>query len=200
MKPRSVPRHLVRKVDYWRRHIHVARGSVVASSVTIGSYTNINASSFIADCEIGSFVAIGGRLVVHSTNHDTKYANMQESFQRDVICSALPILLPGKGRVTIGSASWIGDSTIILPGGSVGIGAVVGAGSVVTKPLPDFSVSVGNPARVLRMRFSPVVIEYLLRVEWWQWDLNRLRRNRPFFEIDFSQVDDSSLDKISIRK
>src|SRR3954447_26282463 len=52
--------------------------------------------------------------------------------------------------VSIGAGSWIGHGSIVLPGASVGTHVVIGAGSVVTGPIPDFSVAVGNPARVIR--------------------------------------------------
>ena len=50
----------------------------------------------------------------------------------------------------VGSGSWLGHGTVVLPGADIGRHVAVGAGSVVTGPLPDFSVAVGNPARVIR--------------------------------------------------
>ena len=78
---------------------------------------------------------------------------------------------------------------IVLAGGSIGYGAVIGAGSVVTKPIPDFAIAVGNPARVIRYRFPVHCIEFLLRIKWWNWSLDKIRNNKHFFEIDFSGVD-----------
>nr|WP_255122738.1 hypothetical protein [Rhodococcus sp. 14-2470-1b] len=68
----------------------------------------------------------------------------------------------------IGHDCWIGANSIILPGcRSIGIGAVIGAGSIVTKDVPPFAVVAGNPARVIRYRFSHTRIEEIIRSEYW---------------------------------
>ena len=56
--------------------------------------------------------------------------------------------------VTLGHDVWIGHGVVVLPGVRIGSGAAIGAGSIVTKDVPPFAVVVGNPGRVLRMRFS----------------------------------------------
>jgi virginiamycin A acetyltransferase len=93
-----------------------------------------------------------------------------------------------RGEITIGSTSWLGDSVLILPGGEIGIGAVIGAGSVVTRPIPPYAVAVGNPAKVIRMRFPSHCIESLMRISWWDWSVEKIRRNRVFFETDISKL------------
>jgi acetyltransferase-like isoleucine patch superfamily enzyme len=61
---------------------------------------------------------------------------------------------------------WIGHGAIVLPGVSIGTGAAVGAGAVVTKDLPPFAVAVGVPVRVLRFRFAPQIVAPLQRIAW----------------------------------
>ena len=68
----------------------------------------------------------------------------------------------------IGHDVWIGCNSVILAGVKVGIGAVIGAGSVVTKDVPPYAIVVGNPARVLKYRFSPELIDKLLKSKWWE--------------------------------
>ncbi len=75
-----------------------------------------------------------------------------------------------KGALTIGSDVWVGFDALILSGVTVGHGAVVGAGAVVAKDVPPFSIVVGNPGRVAKMRFESDVIDRLLQVRWWDWD------------------------------
>lgn len=65
---------------------------------------------------------------------------------------------------------WIGAKSIILGGVKVGHGVIIGAGSVVTKDVPDYAIIAGVPAVVIRFRFSKDVIEELLRIKWWLLD------------------------------
>ena len=77
----------------------------------------------------------------------------------------------------IGHDVWIGDGTIILPSvTSIGNGAVIGAGSIVTKNVEAYSVVVGNPARKIKMRFTPKVIRDLETSRWWEMDKNALKK------------------------
>ena len=79
-----------------------------------------------------------------------------------------------KGDVVIGNDVWLGLGSIILSGVTVGDGAVVGAGSVVTKDVPSFAIVAGNPARVIRYRFTPEIREALSRIAWWNWPHERV--------------------------
>lgn len=173
-----------RSIDFKRRNVKVAKGSVIAPNVVIGNCTRINNPSYISDCEIGAFCAIGGRLVVRSTNHYTNTINMQDWAQKRIIKSQVKVAGLSKGQVIIGNGVWIGDSVIILPGVNVGNGAVIGAGSVVTRSIPPYAIAVGNPARVIRYRFSEDIIQYIKDIDWWNWSYEDLAKNRAFFEID----------------
>ena len=62
----------------------------------------------------------------------------------------------------------------MLPGVTIGTGAAVGAGAVVTKDVPPFAVAVGNPARLLRFRFEEEIRAALLRIGWWHWPREKL--------------------------
>lgn len=191
----ALVRLVKRLVDFNRRNVKVARGSYIASGVIIGKCTRINNPSYIADCEIGAFCAIGGRLVVRSTNHCTNTINMQDWAQKNVIKSRVKVAGFSKGRVSIGNGVWIGDSVIILPGVSIGNGAVIGAGSVVTRPVPSYAIAVGNPARVLRYRFTEEVIRCIEDIDWWNWSYKKIRENRSFFEIDFAEIEPSTINE-----
>lgn len=188
---RAIPASWRRKIDHLHRGIYVARGSVIEQGAKIGRRTRINATSHIGRCEIGKYCAIGGRLVVRSTNHNTDYPNMQGFAQCHFLHSATSVTGIKKDTVQIGHGVWIGDSVVVLPGGKIGNGAVIGAGSVVTKPIPAFAIAVGNPARVIRMRFSPAVCAALESLAWWDWDEARIVQNRRFFETDLGKMDEN---------
>jgi phosphonate metabolism protein (transferase hexapeptide repeat family) len=71
--------------------------------------------------------------------------------------------------VVIGHDVWIGHNATVMPGVSVGNGAAIGAGAVVTKDVEPYTIVVGVPARPLRLRFRPEIIEGLQRTGWWDW-------------------------------
>jgi acetyltransferase-like isoleucine patch superfamily enzyme len=78
-----------------------------------------------------------------------------------------PHPLKTKGDIVVGNDVWIGYEALILSGVHIGDGAVIGARAVVAKDVPPYSIVVGNPARVIKYRFSPEVIEQLLELKWW---------------------------------
>jgi len=80
-----------------------------------------------------------------------------------------------KGSVTIGHDVWLGCDSIILSGVTIGTGAVVGAGAIVTKDVPPYAIVVGNPARLVRYRFEPEIVEMLLQSNWWDLPADKLR-------------------------
>ena len=85
--------------------------------------------------------------------------------------------LPFKGDTVIGNDVWIGYEAVILPGVTIGDGAIVAATSVVTKDVPPYTVVGGNPAKPLRQRFSEETIAHLLEIAWWNWDIEKITRN-----------------------
>ena len=82
-----------------------------------------------------------------------------------------------KGDVIIGNDVWIGMNVVILSGVKIGDGAVIGAGSVVVKDVPPYAIVAGNPAKLIRMRFDQETIDELLRIKWWNWDIQRIVDN-----------------------
>ena len=82
-----------------------------------------------------------------------------------------------RGDTTIGDDVWIGRDATIMPGVSIGAGAIVAACSVVTKYVPPFAIVAGNPARVIKMRFDDGTITSLLDIAWWDWDAEKITRN-----------------------
>nr|WP_281415630.1 CatB-related O-acetyltransferase [Pelotalea chapellei] len=92
-----------------------------------------------------------------------------------------------RGDVTIGNDVWIGFGSLIVSGVTIGDGAVIGANSVVTKPVPPYAVVAGNPAKIIRYRFSNEIIERLLVIKWWNWNSEDINEGVPFlFNTDIS--------------
>lgn len=87
--------------------------------------------------------------------------------------------------IVIGNDVWIGANVIILPGVSIGDGAVLAAGAVVTKDVLPYSIVGGNPARLIRKRFDEATIEALLSIEWWNWSEDEIQSNiELFYQVD----------------
>jgi len=84
-----------------------------------------------------------------------------------------------RGPTRIGNDVWIGHGATIMSGVTVGNGAIIGARSVVAKDVPPFAVVVGNPARVIRYRFTEAQIEALQQIRWWDWPLERITEQVP---------------------
>ncbi len=82
-----------------------------------------------------------------------------------------------KGDTIIGNDVWIGQNVTILPAVHIGDGAIIGANSVVAKNILPYSVAVGNPCEVKRKRFDEDLIEYLLKIKWWNWDAEKIFKN-----------------------
>lgn len=89
------------------------------------------------------------------------------------------LVFPDRGDTTIGNDVWIGWKATILPGVTIGDGAIVAAGSVVARDVPAYAVVAGNPARVVRMRFTDAEIADLLRIRWWDWDIAEITAAIP---------------------
>jgi acetyltransferase-like isoleucine patch superfamily enzyme len=82
---------------------------------------------------------------------------------------------------TIGSDVWIGTRAMVRGGVNIGHGAVIGAGAVVFEDVPPFAVAAGNPATVIRYRFSRAAIDRMLNIAWWDWPPGRVRANVEWF-------------------
>lgn len=87
-------------------------------------------------------------------------------------------LAQSKGDTTVGHDVWIGRQAVVMPGVSIGSGAIVASSSVVVGDVPPFAVVGGNPARVIRMRFDEKTVAALLEIAWWDWDADKIGRNR----------------------
>lgn len=91
------------------------------------------------------------------------------------------INLPSRDTV-IGHDVWIGHNATIMPGVTIGSGAIIASGAVVTKDVAPYTIVGGNPAQVIRQRFSDEVIADLLAIAWWDWPIDRIEANLTAIE------------------
>ncbi len=86
-------------------------------------------------------------------------------------------IFPNKGDTVIGNDVWIGYKATIMPGVTIGDGAIIAAHSVVIKDVAPYSIVGGNPAKEIKKRFSTEMVEKLLELKWWDWDIEKITRH-----------------------
>jgi len=141
------------------------------------------------DCEIyhahiGAFTSIANGVILGGAMHPMEWVGMSPVFYagRDSVKHKFSEhKLPHPKPVNIGNDVWIGRSAIVLSGVNIGDGAVVGAGSVVTKDVPPYAIVAGNPAKLIRYRFEEGIIEKFNKIKWWEFDDDKLKRLGKYF-------------------
>lgn len=139
----------------------------------IGKYSYIGNNSFVCDTDIGNFTSISTDCYIGGTTHPIEWVStspvfhkweniMKKNFARhdfDIF-----------KRTQIGNDVWIGNRVMIKAGVKIADGAVIGMGSIVTKDVGSYEIWAGNPARLIRKRFDDEIVAKLLKVEWWNWE------------------------------
>ncbi|MDJ0568809.1 MAG: CatB-related O-acetyltransferase [Pleurocapsa sp. MO_192.B19] len=87
---------------------------------------------------------------------------------------------PFKGDTVVGNDVWIGYESVIMPGLTIGDGAIVAAKSVVVNDVPPYCVVGGNPAKIIKRRFNNETIKALLEIAWWNWGIEKISANLEY--------------------
>ena len=170
--------------------------------VELGDYSYVVNDSDIAYAKIGKFTSIAAMTRINPGNHPMDRASQSHfSYRASAYFDGERdedefFAWRRAHQVIIGHDVWIGHAAIVLPGRRIGTGAVIGAGAVVTKDIPAYAVAVGNPARVIRQRFSDNIAAGLQQLAWWDWPHERLRAALPDLR---SLTAEQFLDKFEMR-
>jgi len=130
-----------------------------------------------ATLKIGKFCSIAADVkIILGGNHRYDWIT---TYPLNKIFGVFPKIheIASKGDVIIGNDVWIGNGAIILSGIEIGDGAVIGAGAVVTKNVEPYTIVAGNPAKELKKRFDSNTIQKLREIEWWNWDIEKIKQN-----------------------
>ncbi|MFN4192195.1 MAG: chloramphenicol acetyltransferase [Tabrizicola sp.] len=158
----------------------VGEGSRVLNS-DFGDYAYCDRMADIANTTVGRFANIAAMTRIGPTDHPWTHAAQHHFLYRSSYywddAEDDPEFFAARAarRTVLGADCWIGHGAIVKPAVTLGIGAVVASGAVVTKDVGPFMIVAGCPARPLRSRFSPEVIDRLLALAWWDWPHERLR-------------------------
>jgi virginiamycin A acetyltransferase len=97
---------------------------------------------------------------------------------------------PNKGNIEIGNDVWIGYNATIMAGVKIGDGAIIATNSTVVSDVEPYSIVGGNPAKEIKKRFSPEFIERLLKLQWWNWDIEKITKNvQNLTDLDIDKLE-----------
>ena len=97
---------------------------------------------------------------------------------------------PNKGNIEIGNDVWIGYNATIMAGVKIGDGAIIATNATVVSDVEPYSIVGGNPAREIKKRFSPEIIERLLKLQWWNWDIEKITKNvQNLTDLDIDKLE-----------
>ncbi|MEM6944316.1 MAG: chloramphenicol acetyltransferase [Pseudomonadota bacterium] len=162
------------------RYTELASGTTLLNS-EFGDYSYTSGYADIANASVGKFVNIASFVRIGATDHPMTRASQHHMLYRsaqywdDAEDDAAFFAARRARRTVIGHDVWLGHMAMVKPEVTVGHGAVIGAGAVVTKDVAPYTIVAGNPARVVRARHRPETAERLMALAWWDWDHARLR-------------------------
>lgn len=185
------------KIGYFSSASHCTFGKyntlydhVSLHEVNVGDFTYIANGTHISKTTIGKFCSIGPDCKIGLGKHPVKdFVSTHPIFFSTLNQAQMSFAdrnyFEEFEKIGIGNDVWIGANVIILDGIEIGDGAVVAAGSVITKSVPPYAIVGGVPAKIIRYRFEKDKIEKLLILKWWDMDLAYLRKNfTKFHNID----------------
>jgi len=178
-KEPSIESDCIVKECSFGKYVEIGKSNNISeSSIDDFSYTSENCQIIYSN--IGKFVNIasyvrlnpGQHPIQRVTQHHMLYRKEMFGFGKD---DTSFFDCRREKKVTIGNDVWLGHNVTVMGGVSIGNGAVIGSGAIVTKNIPSFAIAVGNPARVIRYRFTQNIIERLEEICWWNWEYNKIK-------------------------
>lgn len=162
----------------------------------VGCYSYINKRTNIVYSKIGKFCSIAPDchigLGIHTINNLSTSPIFTEKKNATKQTWTNKLTFTPYKEINVGNDVWIGIRTIIMGGVSIGDGAVIAAGSIVTKDVPPYAIVAGIPAKIIKYRFSQEIINILEKIKWWDLPEETLKRNLSLF-----QSNDITIDKLN---
>lgn len=163
-------------------HVQLQRGARVTDTI-IGRFSYVGWESFLNRVVTGAFCSIGPGVLAGLGEHPSDRVTTSPAFystrRQCGATFASTDLFTERRPITIGHDVWLGARVVVRDGVSIGHGAIVAAGAVVTRDVPAYAIVGGTPARLIRMRFPDAQIARLLAIAWWNWPDERLQAAQP---------------------
>ena len=177
------------------RYTHLLPGCKL-HKVQIGKYSRVGFQTKIVNATIGNFTAIGAESVIGLGQHPTDLLTSHSIFYKkgnwgwhddwvkypDGFIESKPI--------KIGNDVWIGRRTMIMDGVTIGDGAIIAGGAVVTKDVPPYAVVGGVPAKIIKYKFPQEMIDRLLEIQWWNLPDEEISKVIDLFHVRNVTLDD----------
>ena len=173
---------------------NVVSNDASVENVKMGFGSYIGSASNIHHAIIGKYTCIGSdvRIIVgqHPTErfvsiHPAFYSTKKQAgftFVKEQKYQEIKYANDSGAYVVIGNDVWIGSDVKIIGGIKIGDGAVVAAGAIVTKDVPDYAIVGGVPAHIIKYRYRENQISLLMKIKWWNKDINWIQQNAHLFE------------------
>lgn len=148
---------------------------------------------FVQNAQIGKFVNIAAAVRIGPTGHPYERASLHHFTYRPEMYDFTEndeqsFFEQRANRITtIGHDTWIGHGAIIMPEVTIGNGAIIGSGAVVTKDIPPYAIAVGLPAKIVKYRFKPEIIDALEQIQWWDWSPEKIKERLEDFRAPIEE-------------
>ncbi len=168
------------------RFVEIGRGSRIGHSV-MDDYSYCDRMANIENARIGKFANIASFVRIGPGDHPMERASLHHFQYRsadywDEAEMDEDFFAARRARiVTIGHDTWIGHNAIIRPEITIGDGAVVAAGAVVTRDVPPYTIVAGLPSKPMRPRYAPEIARGMIELAWWDWSHEAIREALPDF-------------------
>ena len=145
--------------------------------VKLGAYSYVGHNCTVNDTEIGKFCSIANDCLIGASGHPVQWVSTSPAFHtaKNVLGKSFSEnRFSVRETTTIGNDVWLGARVIVKSGIHIGNGAVIGAGSIVTKDVPAYEIWAGNPAKRIRERFDSQTAKKIEASVWWDWSKEKL--------------------------
>lgn len=188
---KTIRRLMLRREDAGFYSRTVRRLLLVYHDVEVGMYSRGALwSELPSGTRVGRYCSLARGLIVINGSHPVRRKSTHAFFFNPDLGYVDSLLIQRRKKLTIGHDVYIGLDVTILPAAThIGTGAVIAAGSVVTKDVPPFAIVGGNPAKLIRYRFSEETIQKIKESKWWEKDIEELIADKNEFASFLEPVD-----------